>query len=609
MAGQAVVTVKDRQWLVNVATLPWELAQGLGGIPELPVGTGMLFDTGWEQIIEVTTVPMLFNLDIAFLSEELVVTEVYRGVEPGYVVTSAKPARYFLEVNGGELEGIDAGDPTSAEIMPLEEVPVVGTDWVSTLLGFLGLMVVGVFAIRLVQGLFEEPETRPALLPQTGKKERFKPGEIAGYKGERVRVQEHIGDRVSIWIPSRQEEVWVKEGKLEKIEPSPTVDVEKKVLLSDLITNELTDAGLGYVAGEIAHAVDKRARDSAWLEIWDGTTFDRIGGYPAHIGLNIPRLITAEVGIRTALPYHDCVAIAERIEQRIKKLDEITLDDGTIFKKSFVPVRRLPAVASKKRSEDLAASILKGLKSRDSYWAYVRYPRDKSAFVTIGAIIGGHYSWNPTGFTIWVDAWEKNPEWPEDHILGIRELRRPRTFEATEEGVSKALEYVETEFPTFTESRWVKKSIPIYVAEELGILRTAAPEHLPGVVVMPKIPDEARKDVLFVAYIRDLVRLGQKVTDGEVEIMWEAWKRRELSRLPHNQLIRRYGKTQWPAVIPTEKRPYRGDRLEFLPDSPEVLAQTIDAIGYRDRIDNAFQEAIRRAKGLSDIYRGLKEFD
>jgi len=196
MAGQAIVSIKDKQWTVTVAALPWEIAQGLGGIPELPAGTGMLFDTGVEQIIEVTTVPMLFNLDIAFLSDDLVVTEVYRGIEPGYVVTSTKPSRYFLEVNAGELDSIEAGDSASIEIFPVEEVPVAGTDWVSALFGFMGLMVVGVLAIGLVQGLFEETETKPALLPQTGKRERFKPGEIARYKGEKVRVQEHVGDRV-----------------------------------------------------------------------------------------------------------------------------------------------------------------------------------------------------------------------------------------------------------------------------------------------------------------------------------------------------------------------------------------------------------------------------
>jgi len=58
-------------------------------------------------------------------------------------------------------------------------------------------------------------------------------------------------------------------------------------------------------------------------------------------------------------------------------------------------------------------------------------------------------------------------------------------------------------------------------------------------------------------------------------------------------------KSRQPRVIPTEpRRPHEREELEFLPDSPEVLTQTIDATGYRGKIDNAFQQAIKRAKGL-----------
>ncbi len=55
-----------------------------------------------------------------------------------------------------------------------------------------------------------------------------------------------------------------------------------------------------------------------------------------------------------------------------------------------------------------------------------------------------------------------------------------------------------------------------------------------------------------------------------------------------------------PAVIPTKpsKTPTPKDDLEYLPDSPEFLTQTIDAIGYRDKLDSAFKEAIARVKGL-----------
>jgi len=39
------------------------------------------------------------------------------------------------------------------------------------------------------------------------------------------------------------------------------------------------------------------------------------------------------------------------------------------------------------------------------------------------------------------------------------------------------------------------------------------------------------------------------------------------------------------------------DELRFLPDSPEFLAQTVRATGYRDKLASVFQEAIARAKG------------
>jgi len=44
---------------------------------------------------------------------------------------------------------------------------------------------------------------------------------------------------------------------------------------------------------------------------------------------------------------------------------------------------------------------------------------------------------------------------------------------------------------------------------------------------------------------------------------------------------------------PTSKR----GRLDYLVDSPEYLTQTIEDIGYRDKIDQAFFKAIARARG------------
>jgi hypothetical protein len=52
-----------------------------------------------------------------------------------------------------------------------------------------------------------------------------------------------------------------------------------------------------------------------------------------------------------------------------------------------------------------------------------------------------------------------------------------------------------------------------------------------------------------------------------------------------------------PAVVVSRPRPAGGSGLEYLADSPEFLAYTIEDIGYREKLDAAFLEAIRRAKG------------
>ncbi len=175
MAGQAAVTIRGKQWSVSLAVTPWELTQGLGGVPGMPVATGMLFDMGVPQTIQVTTVPMLFPLDIAFLSDTLEITEIYRDIQPGYLVTSTMQARYFLEVNAGDLEGIDAGDSASVEV--LAPAQAAASDWTSALFGFMGFMIISIFTVSLVKdmvkGMFGEPKREsseartPTRLPKT----------------------------------------------------------------------------------------------------------------------------------------------------------------------------------------------------------------------------------------------------------------------------------------------------------------------------------------------------------------------------------------------------------------------------------------------------------
>jgi len=106
----AVVTIQDKSWDVQVPITAAELQQGLSGLEFITVGTGMFFDMGYDCTIGVNTLEMLFSLDIAFISSDLVVTEVLRDVSPGFTFTSSYSSRYFLEVNSGELEGVEVGD-------------------------------------------------------------------------------------------------------------------------------------------------------------------------------------------------------------------------------------------------------------------------------------------------------------------------------------------------------------------------------------------------------------------------------------------------------------------------------------------------------------------
>ncbi len=108
--------------------------------------------------------------------------------------------------------------------------------------------------------------------------------------------------------------------------------------------------------------------------------------------------------------------------------------------------------------------------------------------------------------------------------------------------------------------------------------------------VMPKLPPEARGDFLFFEYIHDLVKLGEVISDEDARQMWEASQRGSVSRLSRTVP----GGEEKQKVIPTGK-PGKGG-LEYLADSPEFLTQTIEAIGYRDKIDTTFQEAIARAR-------------
>jgi uncharacterized membrane protein (UPF0127 family) len=143
------VTIGERQWQVELAVTPEELAAGLGGLESIPAATGMLFDLGASSPVQVTTEPMLFNIDVIFISEALQVEDVVLDIPPGYVITQETPVRYFLEVNAGEAPGVEARDTVDMALdYSAEEPPPTGG--VAEITGFMQFAVtaaiVGLFA-------------------------------------------------------------------------------------------------------------------------------------------------------------------------------------------------------------------------------------------------------------------------------------------------------------------------------------------------------------------------------------------------------------------------------------------------------------------------------
>lgn len=128
-----VVTIRDKQWTVSVASTPTELLAGLSGVASIAEWTGMIFDMGIDQKrMGINMQEMLFPLDIIFIGATTGVRGVMRNVQPGeegvtFIAETTPGARYFLEVNAGEAEGIEVGDSINiqGDTLPSDVSPIV----------------------------------------------------------------------------------------------------------------------------------------------------------------------------------------------------------------------------------------------------------------------------------------------------------------------------------------------------------------------------------------------------------------------------------------------------------------------------------------------------
>jgi len=219
MAGQGLVAIRDKQWLVDIALTDWELLQGLKGVAELPAGTGMLFDLGWEQLIGVTTEGCLINLDIAFLDGNLLVTEVVRNVAPENTFTSTLPARFFLEVNAGELEGIAVGDPATLTVTRQD---LVGSFW-GMIMTMLPFIILGSFGIGMVKMAAGEPE-KPRAVTGPVRTRYSRPFLTNWQYGGYSFIEED---------PRKPKELWVT-GMADYVNPDEVIRIAEKEGMSEI---------------------------------------------------------------------------------------------------------------------------------------------------------------------------------------------------------------------------------------------------------------------------------------------------------------------------------------------------------------------------------------
>jgi len=127
---QATVTVDSQIWNVALATSPTDIQTGLSGLASIPADTGMLFDLGAGQYdLTINMQEMLFNLDIAFVTEEGYILEVKHdvvaGVDAEFAIIGGPGARYFLEVNAGELVAVESGDIMTIDVESAFDVGMI----------------------------------------------------------------------------------------------------------------------------------------------------------------------------------------------------------------------------------------------------------------------------------------------------------------------------------------------------------------------------------------------------------------------------------------------------------------------------------------------------
>lgn len=134
MPGRGKVIIRETEWDVAFATTYAEMSSGLGGVESMLSNEGMLFDFGSDTDIQITTDPMLFDLDIVFIETvdidraagtfTATVVQINENIPPNLEGGVSGTGRFFLELNAGQIAeaGVQVGDNVDIIITIEEEV-------------------------------------------------------------------------------------------------------------------------------------------------------------------------------------------------------------------------------------------------------------------------------------------------------------------------------------------------------------------------------------------------------------------------------------------------------------------------------------------------------
>jgi len=636
MPGQAIVSIRDKQWGVSIANTPWECAQGLGGLTSLPANTGMLFDVGWEQPIPVTTEGMLFPLDITFLSDSLVVVDLVQDFVPGHRLTSVRPARYFLEVNAHEMDGIDLGDRAGIELLTPPPVPLQAPDWVQTMLSFMGFAIIVAFLVGIarsfIKSIFSSGEKKS--LPP--KKEGFLLKVRAAFPSMAVEIvnvkPKEVVDLYQLGFPGIYSgdsyfistddpaaaremiiEAGIPAGRIRELPAMPYLPRTEPVVSLPPQTIEKKTLRLAAERRTVTAQTFKK-----WLRQGKAQPL-QVGGYYGAEGPKPALYIVDDAiyQIEWRTYSHDLLPVGEKdlAEETRKRLREQGVKISGLGEKGK------PAQPT---SEEVTVD---SWAERDRLGIWVT---DEKTGETIAEW------WDDEARQMFEEGFFAEPDYIRGQKLVGRKFEESvkNYLEGTGVLSSGSVDYLaQTKIAELNGLRIVKayKQVSRHDKDKISVSLEAwgifPGGKRPHMISMYRSGDKYIISPLY-AHIRHWVEVpvpelktwirSLPIRHFEPMAVAPEYRERaeELARSvdePIAILSLTTGQKalleQMPAVIPAEAGPRRRQEsdLEYLADSPEFLTQTVDATGYRGMLNTTFQEAIARAKGLTDIYKGFKE--